>query len=487
MWAQGCGDEDASLVQDPGADVAEEPDALGDASDVSDAVDEPDVAPDVVDEPDVAPDVEDEPDVVDEPDLDPGLLGQPCDGDPERCSFEGLICAVRRDVEEESVEVTCQPLNEQRRELGEGCLLDRECQSGLCLEDWRAQLCSAPCLEDADCGQEGWRCEERALVPEGSEAAVVQVCVPPDPSGCASNEDCALGEVCGVVVDREGLSLVSVCTPQVGSGVLGRACAQNDECAAGLCLGGFCAVLCTDGQECTGADDRCEQEAWAQDGLEGSFSMCRTLPETECSLNADCEAQARVCGVILFEDPARLVCVDPVQDGLPAGSACEGRLSRNEACEERLCLTGFTNECTRPCAQNEDCADIGEGYTCSDFRFSGQVVRMCARGCASDAACPEDRDQTCTLHRDATEDRYEFLCREPSGEDAPGADWSQEVDCDHGICLIRRSQGEVVERVCTLPCASDVDCPVELPVCGTANILTPSGLEQQQIGVCTRN
>lgn len=481
-----CAEPDSALGGSGGQPSAD----LGGAQDLAegepdmDALEpEPDLPPGDTGQPDLADDlVEDEPDLPEE-DMRQSLLDQPCAEDPERCTFEGLICSVDRS-DGAQVDITCQPLDESDGALGDSCQQDLSCQADLCLEDWLWRGCSQPCVEDADCPLEGWTCQERDLL--GAGQGVARVCVPPDPDPCQGDADCPEGEVCTLQADREGAALVPVCQPAGEGGDLGDSCQVNQDCAAGICLDGFCATLCRGGEECSQEGQRCEETSWSQGDLSGDFNLCRTLPEMECLTNEDCAARGQVCGVIRFEDPVRLLCVDPLPEGDAPGAACDGSLSRNEQCADRLCLRNITDACTQACQVNQDCQGFPVEHQCTDFRFAGQIVRMCAQGCGHDASC--DREgQLCTLNRNQTDDRFEFICRSPTGEDAPGSDCSEQVNCDHGICLIRRSGNEVLERVCTLPCETDADCPEELPVCDDAGITTPSGEDRQPLRVCNRN
>jgi hypothetical protein len=460
-----------------------------------DAGGEPDLTPDLPEpEPDLPepePDLPEDMDLPDSPDLTPdlteeeeeSLLGQPCADAPAACSFEGLICAIdRRDGAQ--VEVTCALLDDLDGALGEPCALDLACQAGLCLEDWLWTGCSAPCAADADCPLPGWRCQERALL-EGGQG-LTRVCVPPDPGACQTDADCPDGSACLLRPDRDNASLVPVCLPAPEGGELGDACQDNAACASGICLDGACAALCRPGEGCDLESQRCDNTTWTQDGLSGQFDLCRTLPETDCLRTQDCAAQGQVCGEIRFLDPVRLLCVDPLGEGEGLGAPCEGALSRNEACEGRLCLRNITDSCTATCVTSADCEGFAQPHICTDFRFSGQVVRMCAPGCADDATCARPGQQ-CVLNRNLTDDRFDFICRTPTGDDPPTGDCSQTVDCDHGICLTRRNGEEILERICTLPCDDDGDCPAELPVCGTANITTPGGADRQTLRICNRD
>lgn len=398
---------------------------------------------------------------------------------PDECE-DGRTCVVRN-VGDDDVQTLClQPGDGDG--LGDACDEAADCANNLCLNEWRAEVCSHPCADDEDCA-DGYTCETRAL--RGTEVSERTVCVPPEPTTCVTNDDCDRDQRCSVVVGRDGDALVRICIDPVGPGDAGDDCDDDADCDTGICLGEACTALCrdeadcADGQLCNALDIEVEE-------VGGRFNLCRTLPDVACEHNAQCTDGDRVCGHVRFEDPTQPYCIEPEPEGDPNGSPCEGRFSPNDQCHDRICLTGITDECTTTCVDETDCSEIPGTYTCTDFRFNGDTVRMCADDCTADSDCDRDEGHHCGLIRNVTDDRFEFICRRPTGEDPPGSDCSEEVNCDHGLCLIRRENNEVVERVCTIPCDTNDDCPEALPNCGEANISRPMSGESQSLRICNR-
>ncbi len=446
-------DEDAQDPQDTGDDPDE------DVQDGPDSDDEPDA-----DEPDV-----DEPDGDDEPNE-----GDPCQS-PDACD-EGLTCLVRV-LDGGAVEALCLEPNDNGRPPGAACDEHLQCAANLCLEGVLTDVCSHPCEDDADCEVEGYRCRERQLT--DNPESTLSLCEPPAPSPCLSDAECSDGLRCLVVPNLDATALIAVCGDPPGQGEPGEACDQDQECASGICLQGFCSALCQGADGC-GEEQLCELRALNREGLAAAFEMCRTLPPVECLSDDQCTEGNRVCGSIeSTEDAVSLTCTDPAVDGGILGAPCEGTLSLNDQCFSRLCLRGVTDECTAACVDNDDCAGGPGGYICTEFRFAGERLRLCADSCEHDEDC-EREGQLCGFGRNEGDDRFEFVCRNPMGEDGPGSDCSEEVNCLNGICLIRPE-----ERVCTVPCVTDDDCPDVLPVCGDATITRPSGDDTQTLRVCT--
>ena len=404
---------------------------------------------------------------------------RPCAA-PDECN-DGRTCVVRN-IGDDDVQTVCLRPNQGGDALGAACAAAADCANNLCLDEWRAQVCSHPCDDDGDCAGD-YVCQVRPL--RGTPVSERSVCVPPEPDTCVTNADCDRAQRCSVVVNREADALVRICIDPPGAGAPGAECDADTDCETGICLGQTCSALCRDVADCADAQ-LCDPVDIDIEEIIGRFNLCRTLPDIACQRNADCTDGDRVCGNVRFEDPVQPYCIEPELQGDPNGTPCDGRFSPNEQCHDRICLGGITDECTTTCVDADDCAGIDGTYTCTDFRFSGDTVRMCADDCGNDADCDRDAEHHCGLIRNVTDDRFEFICRRPTGEDGPGADCSEQVNCDHGLCLIRRENNEEVERVCTIPCQTNDDCPEILPNCGEANISRPMSGESQSLRICNR-
>ena len=412
---------------------------------------------------------------------EPCLAARQCD--------MNTTCYVRQ-LANDAIDTVCLPPNSGGRGPGGTCTEDVNCAANLCLTDWLDTACSVPCETNADCTAPGYTCQSRQLT--ASPDSTTTVCVPPDHAPCQASSDCAGNQLCSIVVNRAGDGLETVCIAPVGGGAAETACTTDADCRTGICLLGTCSAVCQDRAADCGANQICESNTVTEGNLSESFNLCRTLADTPCEANDQCDDGVRVCGNIRFDQPntAQPYCTWPRDGGDPIGTACTGTRSPNDQCYDRICLTPYTNECTTTCVDNQDCADAGApgGFICTDFRLNSDTVRMCAEGCPNDDSCVRN-NHLCALSRNVTDDRFEFICRSSMGDDPPGTDCSQTINCDHGICLIRRQNNMVVEQVCTLPCITDADCPVEPAnpwVCGDATIARPSSSTSQTLRVCTR-
>jgi hypothetical protein len=101
--------------------------------------------------------------------------------------------------------------------LGDRCLVDGECASGICCDG----VCSSCCATgSAPACAAGMTCSARAKTTDGKPARTAWQCAP----------------------DGE-------------HGVAGTACLANDDCASGTCAGGVVLKLCADGRRCTSDAD----------------------------------------------------------------------------------------------------------------------------------------------------------------------------------------------------------------------------------------
>ncbi|MEM9067758.1 MAG: S1 family peptidase [Myxococcota bacterium] len=186
------------------------------------------------------------------------------------------------------------------RGLGEPCDVDDECGSSLCFEDEGLTYCSRECADDEGCG-DGFHCRVDRCV-RGPRGDVGDRCV--------ANEDCGSG-ICAAIDDRrwctafcegddecpEGLSCVdtgsaSVCAPDLS--LVGEDCTVNEDCATGLCAAGtaagdvctrFCGPdnACAPGLECTridGGDAICVPPSGGGGGGGGGCSTAGGAPFT---------------------------------------------------------------------------------------------------------------------------------------------------------------------------------------------------------------
>ncbi len=76
----------------------------------------------------------------------------------------------------------------------------------------------------------------------------VETCAEIESTDCFFNTDCEEGNRCQ---DVGGEDIVACCVPgERGTGALGDACEDENGCASGICLEGFCSDDCMDDESC---------------------------------------------------------------------------------------------------------------------------------------------------------------------------------------------------------------------------------------------
>ena len=123
-----------------------------------------------------------------------------------------------------------------RHTLGERCLFDDECKTGICCDGQCSECCS-----DDDCNDMISCIEPDPLEPNrcGPEDRLQ-----PEGASCLKDEDCRSG-VCEAAVDR---AYLSICTSD------GRLCTSNDDCPGYLSNDAIWQVV----TDYTGTGDRCK-------------------------------------------------------------------------------------------------------------------------------------------------------------------------------------------------------------------------------------
>ncbi len=338
------------------------------------------------------------------------------------------------------------------------------------------------CASDADCAQ-GQVCWAGLCIDDGIE--------------CRADADCPAGEVC-----RQGLCQVG-CEPQAevcGDGLdndcdglvdegCGAVCQTDADCAPSeLCQDGRCVqacfcvsdadcpagTLCTDCQ-CLPVDCRTDDDCTP--GWRCADGQC--IPDG-CSSDADCGPD-QVCRDRICQDachPEPEVC-----DGLD--NDCDGQVDEDFdfSSDPQHC-----GGCGQACAAGESCSDgrcIPTGCASDADCAAGQVcvAGECAATCVADADCPAGqvcRDRIC---QDACQPEPEVcdgLDNDCDGQVDEDFDFSTDPDhcggcgqacaagqtCSDGQCVAACSEdadcaaGEAcVDGVCGLACNSDADCP----------------------------
>ncbi|HJL19643.1 MAG TPA: matrixin family metalloprotease [Sandaracinaceae bacterium LLY-WYZ-13_1] len=274
------------------------------------------------------------------------------DGSQPSCATSSTGCT--RDSDCGADEIcdggSCVPRPTTGSELGEPCMGDGDCQSGLCIGgrctsscDWTNPTGSCPT---------GFYCDA-----DVSTSCDTGYCVEGSPGGgelgdeCSEDDDCESlhcdGETCSqACIPGGALACPSGYACQVGSlscrgscrrsGALGDECEVNDDCTTGICAEQgdrqFCTDLCGDADACP--------DGFTCTPVGGDASVC-------------------------------------VPDSGGLGEACAG----NEDCLSGLCAAeGERSYCTRPCDDSTPCP--GGSYECVPTGdMSTSVCRPVDEGC----------------------------------------------------------------------------------------------------------
>jgi hypothetical protein len=299
---------------------------------------------------------------------------------------------------------------------GRSCDADKDCGNGMCLLNLQGSFggammeapggyCSAVCMTNADCGEEG-ACSG-AFAGIGGIGATSGRCL----KSCSTASDCRDGYRCvnalgmavtgdaGVQDPTGGLLGASGCEPipatnKLADGIVGSPCADAADCGEGRCEtgggtlvypDGYCTGMCLESSDC-GANGSCTLPLTGGAGTCylscGSDSDCREgyrcranggvmqcspgaapLPVdvvgSACNADADCGGAAMSCATQVGNSVApggycSLTCIDDTDCG--SRGACVGGLGAAFAS-----ILGATGTCYKACA---DAADCREGYTC---------------------------------------------------------------------------------------------------------------------------
>lgn len=280
------------------------------------------------------------------------------------------------------------------KQLGEGCLLDSDCDGELvCVY----RLCHVECVDTPDCKEKGQEticvlgdrptnvclldnestCEvteaaDGALTFDSSSCAQGMVCARDGlcRDACGNDGDCVTGQQClkGTCADSlaEGLPAES---PLLNDekGDTSASCSYNSECKSPLvCRFGICAAECLEDRDCPD-DERC------------------VLPPSGEVTNAkECVAASQPGG-----GPPH--CADGLKSGDEADVDCGGSCQPCPAGED--------------CIEDGDCAsdhclnDVCQVPTCGDGKRNGTELGVdcggaCPNGCPTGTTCTEPGDCT---------------------------------------------------------------------------------------------
>jgi hypothetical protein len=390
-----------------------------------------------------------------------------CGEDDDCPAAQNEVCYVREETD--ALDTICRDPNVGGGSLGQVCSGPLECANNFCLETRFRDVCVTPCVEDDDCTRAGYECTTHTVDLDGGGTADVDICTPETPTACTSNDDCGTNLDCAVIINEAGDGLESVCVPSTGGDATGVACQDDGDCASLVCLNGFCADPCTDTNQC-GQDQVCSPSTTVdKDGQSGSFEICETLPEIQCTSSDDCTSGLRVCGQLVDNMGAtEAYCTFPNAGGDQLGTTC----TDSADCRENICFGDvfvYPNstdpvapECTVVCDEDDDCAASQLCTTWGDLNY-------CNTACSDNGDCAGN-GRVCTIQGDALADEVDQICVEPWGSGELGALCDEASDCETGLCLNTYSYTGVS---CTDDgqCGNDesCECPVDDPNCAPAD------------------
>ncbi|MCA9522262.1 MAG: hypothetical protein KC609_14880 [Myxococcales bacterium] len=339
--------------------------------------------------------------------------------------------------------------------VGDPCIGDNTCETGLCLLSPGGYCSISPCNDDC---------------PSGAACLVlgtVKACF----KECTSGSDCREkdGYACKTEIARQKPPLYkTICRP-TGDGKTGASCQVDSDCEGeSTCLTtlkkGYCAkVNCAANSDCA-SDERCVRVEGIPSCMKlcGSSTECRQEDNHECVTATDIEqATVSICsmkeGTAQIGDPCEvnLDCVSKQCEILATGicndadkSFCKthqdcpvvDRISG--VCTQTKVVGMCVSECTPfgdPCPNGDVCASSGTGY-------------RCLKACSDGGDCRSDANFQCLVG--GTDANGSFAC--VLADRIVGASCVSSYNCADGqICRTGFPAG-----YCTLACpGGSADCP----------------------------
>ena len=335
---------------------------------------------------------------------------------------------------------------------GEQCVMSAECRSGLCL----GGECVSPCDDKSSCPG-GFECEASMVPLPGGMSATVMVCVEGE-KACLADTDCAAPKVC--VIDRAG-GLKLVCeAPLPGTKDLGEACGTDNECRSGLCLDNVCARPCKRPNDCSmDGSFICEPTLISASGQDRMLNLCKPKPATQCLSDSQCNAPER-CVATRGTREIGFAC-----GGARVGGALGAACNADTECAENLCLN---NICTIACQGNGDCTGAPD-HSCENQEVNlGGANKDNVQVCTPPVVCQNKNackvSEVCVVR--AKNGVVDSICREPNTNGGTlGQVCTGDIACASNLCLTGR-----FDKVCSVPCVSNLDCGVAGYECRTTEV-----------------
>ncbi|HKP56175.1 MAG TPA: hypothetical protein VJV78_05635 [Polyangiales bacterium] len=299
---------------------------------------------------------------------------------------------------------------------GKGCKRDSDCKTGRCERslqiaagadtlDAPGGYCTTDCTTDTQCGRGG-----QCSVPAGADVGQCR-------GECKTDDQCREGYKCIGASDSFALMFTGTCQPKpeiraLASGVVGRTCVSEADCAGGRCAatsplgpafpGNYCTARCFEDAQCgvggaclvfegsadpghcferCSSDSDCTREHYRcveiHPGLDACYPAPRTFPDhttgKACDSDAACGGVAKSC---VDELPfGTFSAYEPV--AAPGGyctqeCALDTQCGAGAQCITRGVMGGL---CLASCTQTSDCR---EGYQCLPHTRSNNLTeRVC--------------------------------------------------------------------------------------------------------------
>lgn len=379
---------------------------------------------------------------------------RPCDVKDE-CRVDE-VCYVQRDRTDAAG--ICRDPNPGGGSLGENCQGDGQCAANLCYDSRFRKICSVPCEDENDCPASGFQCEETEIADGSGGTRTEKICVPSPPKSCDIQADCDEGRSCAIVVEADGSGLESVCIPDPGGVGTGNSCSDDEDCNSQLCLDGNCADPCLNRSQCAN-DQVCSTKTIEKDGETGTFDVCETLPEEECTSDGTCSDNVRICSRLRTRN-SEIKAFCRFSNSNASGQLGDSCSSDSE-CRSGLCLSEIGSDspligqCSVACRQDSQCAT---GQVCTSLPFQNTDVAVCTKPCLINDDC--DSSNTCQVNENRINSPYTVdpVCMQPPGSGILGETCGSGGECKSGLCLNTYTfkPGDPNDQECT---PGQNDCP----------------------------
>ncbi|TNE50404.1 MAG: hypothetical protein EP343_08035 [Deltaproteobacteria bacterium] len=365
-----------------------------------------------------------------------------CSNDIDCAALVDHVCALTS-----SGELLCQPKQNNAKKLREVCdpaATTSECESRTCHP--KRKICTSHCAKDEDCPS--GVCESVEFEP----GKIFAICLG-SLNQCNRDKDCGTGNnndnLCALQ-QTSPTELATRCRTAVGQRPAGQSCLGDGDCIHNNCYNReYCASFCLDASDCpTGME--CKEQEILLGANKYKFKTCQHPAEgLPCKTDKQCLRQGYICAPIKVGTKLELRCINNTQ--APYLDSC----SKNEDCKSGVCLLTSGEQCSKPCENDNDCAQGSATVKCLDVLLDVNGIKdtfkMCVpqlQSCAKTSDCTNVGD-VCAPHVDAS-GQFSLRCL-PNNSSAKliGADCASSDECASRICY---------NKVCASLCMAANDC-----------------------------